>query len=121
MPPLAVAPAIASSTPRTRRAMSHNVEAQALGATAIAENGNVVTTWPAALTAPVADSSAANVHARHAPGARGYAAADDDWTWGPVQRVDLLWAGIQRRPKHTLGSVVAAMAVPARDISIDLR
>jgi acyl-homoserine lactone acylase PvdQ len=41
--------------------------------------------------------------------ARGYAAADDDWTWGPVQRVDLLWAGIQRRPKHTLGSVVAAM------------
>jgi acyl-homoserine lactone acylase PvdQ len=41
--------------------------------------------------------------------ARGYAAADDDWTWGPVQRVDLLWAGMQRRPKHTLGSVVAAM------------
>ena len=26
-----------------------------------------------------------------------------------MQRVDLLWAGIQRRQKHTLGSVVAAM------------
>jgi len=41
--------------------------------------------------------------------ARGYAAADDEWTWGPVQRVDLLWAGIQRRQKHTLASVVGAM------------
>ena len=41
--------------------------------------------------------------------ARGYAASDADWTWGSVQRVDLLWAGIQRRQKHTLGSVVAAM------------
>ena len=39
--------------------------------------------------------------------ARGYAGADDEWTWGPVQRVDLLWAGIQRRPKHTLATVVA--------------
>jgi acyl-homoserine lactone acylase PvdQ len=41
--------------------------------------------------------------------ARGYAGADDEWTWGPVQRVDLLWGDIQRRPKHTLASVVAAM------------
>ena len=41
--------------------------------------------------------------------ARGYAGADDEWTWGPVQRVDLLWAGIQRRPKHTLATVVGAM------------
>lgn len=41
--------------------------------------------------------------------ARGYAGADDEWTWGPVQRVDLLWDGIQRRPKHTLASVVGAM------------
>jgi acyl-homoserine lactone acylase PvdQ len=41
--------------------------------------------------------------------ARGYAGADDELTWGPVQRVDLLWAGIQRRRKHTLASVVAAM------------
>jgi len=41
--------------------------------------------------------------------ARGYAGSDDEWTWGAVQRVDLLWAGIQRRQKHTLASVVAAM------------
>ena len=26
--------------------------------------------------------------------ARSYVAADDEWTWGPVQRVDLLWAGM---------------------------
>ncbi len=41
--------------------------------------------------------------------ARGYAGADSEWTWGSVQRVDLLWAGIQRRQKHTLGSVVGVM------------
>jgi acyl-homoserine lactone acylase PvdQ len=41
--------------------------------------------------------------------ARAYAGADDEWTWGPVQRVDLLWGGIQRRQKHTLASVVGAM------------
>ena len=40
---------------------------------------------------------------------RGEAAADDQWTWGPVQRVDLLWAGIERRRRHTLASVVGAM------------
>jgi acyl-homoserine lactone acylase PvdQ len=41
--------------------------------------------------------------------ARSYTAADDQWTWGSVQRVDLLRAGIRRRRKHTLASVVAAM------------
>jgi acyl-homoserine lactone acylase PvdQ len=41
--------------------------------------------------------------------ARGFAAADDDWSWGPVQRVDLLRSGIEARRKHTLASVVAAM------------
>jgi acyl-homoserine lactone acylase PvdQ len=41
--------------------------------------------------------------------ARGFAAADDEWTWGSVQRVDLLWAGIARRQKHTLGSLVGVM------------
>ena len=41
--------------------------------------------------------------------ARGYPAADSEWTWGAVQRVDLLWAGIERRRKHTLGSVVGVM------------
>jgi acyl-homoserine lactone acylase PvdQ len=40
---------------------------------------------------------------------RGYDAADDEWTWGSVQRVDLLSAAIQRRRRHTLGSVVGAM------------
>lgn len=41
--------------------------------------------------------------------ARGFAAADDDWSAGAVQRVDLLAARIAQRPKHSLGSVVAAM------------
>jgi acyl-homoserine lactone acylase PvdQ len=41
--------------------------------------------------------------------ARGYPGADDEWTWGSVQRVDLLAAGIARRKKHTLASVVGAM------------
>jgi acyl-homoserine lactone acylase PvdQ len=41
--------------------------------------------------------------------ARSYMAADDEWTWGPVQRVDLLWAGIDRQRRHTLASVVGAM------------
>jgi acyl-homoserine lactone acylase PvdQ len=37
------------------------------------------------------------------------AAADDNWAFGSVQRVDLLNAGIAARQKHTLTSVVAAM------------
>ena len=41
--------------------------------------------------------------------ARGYAGADHEWTWGSVQRVDLLWAGIESRQKHTIASVVGAM------------
>ncbi len=41
--------------------------------------------------------------------ARAYAGADDEWTWGSVQRVDLLWDGIARRQKHTLASVVGVM------------
>lgn len=41
--------------------------------------------------------------------ARGYAGADDEWGWGPVQRVDMLWAGMERRRRHTLASVVGAM------------
>ena len=39
--------------------------------------------------------------------------ADDEWTWGSVQRVDLLWAGIGRSPKHTLASVVGVMNAAA--------
>jgi acyl-homoserine lactone acylase PvdQ len=45
--------------------------------------------------------------------ARGFAASDSEWAWGPVQRVDLLWREVQRRKTHTLGSVVAAMNVAA--------
>jgi acyl-homoserine lactone acylase PvdQ len=41
--------------------------------------------------------------------ARGYAGADDEWTWGSVQRVDLLWDGFARRQKHTLATVVGVM------------
>jgi acyl-homoserine lactone acylase PvdQ len=45
--------------------------------------------------------------------ARGYAGADSEWTWGSVQRVDLLWDAVLRRQKHTLGSAVGAMNVAA--------
>jgi acyl-homoserine lactone acylase PvdQ len=41
--------------------------------------------------------------------AHGFAAADDDWSWGSVQRVELLRRGIEARRRHTLGSIVAAM------------
>ena len=41
--------------------------------------------------------------------ARGFAASDAEWAWGPVQRVDLLWRAVQRRRTHTLASLVAAM------------
>lgn len=41
--------------------------------------------------------------------ARGFAAADDNWTYQSVQRVDLLARGLAARKRHTLASVVAAM------------
>jgi acyl-homoserine lactone acylase PvdQ len=41
--------------------------------------------------------------------ALGFAAADNDWSAGIVQRVDMLAAGIAARRTHTLTSVVAAM------------
>lgn len=41
--------------------------------------------------------------------ARGFAAADDRFAYGSVQRVELLTAGIDRRRKHDLASVTAAM------------
>ena len=64
---------------------------------------------PASAHAQVIDPSTGVILNWNNKPARGYAGADDEWTWGPVQRVDLLWAGIQRRKKHTLASVVAAM------------
>ncbi len=45
--------------------------------------------------------------------ARGFAASDSEWAWGPVQRVDLLWQAVQKRKTHTLGSLVAAMNTAA--------
>lgn len=39
----------------------------------------------------------------------GFAAADDNYTYGSVQRVDLLSLALAERRKHTLASVVAAM------------
>jgi acyl-homoserine lactone acylase PvdQ len=64
---------------------------------------------PASAHAQVIDPSSGVILNWNNKPARGYAGADDEWTWGPVQRVDLLWAGIQRRKKHMLASVVAAM------------
>ena len=43
----------------------------------------------------------------------GYPAADETWSWGSVQRVDLLRAGLDARRKHTPARVVAAMNVAA--------
>jgi acyl-homoserine lactone acylase PvdQ len=50
--------------------------------------------------------------------ARGYAGSDSEWTWGSVQRVDLLWDAVLRRSKHTLGSAVGAVNLAA---TTDLR
>jgi acyl-homoserine lactone acylase PvdQ len=41
--------------------------------------------------------------------ARGVPAADDNWAYGSVQRVDLLDAAVAARRKHTVASLVAAM------------
>jgi acyl-homoserine lactone acylase PvdQ len=45
--------------------------------------------------------------------ARGFAASDDNWAYGPVQRVELLTAQVAKRRTHTLASLVAAMNVAA--------
>ena len=41
--------------------------------------------------------------------AHGYAAPDDTWSWGAIQRVDLLRAGLAARRRHTVASVVGVM------------
>jgi acyl-homoserine lactone acylase PvdQ len=41
--------------------------------------------------------------------AHGFSASDDNWAYGPVQRVQLLTAEVAKRRKHTLTSLVAAM------------
>lgn len=45
--------------------------------------------------------------------AHGFAASDAEWSWGAVQRVDLLWGAVQRRRVHTLASLVGAMNLAA--------
>jgi acyl-homoserine lactone acylase PvdQ len=40
---------------------------------------------------------------------RGFSASDDNWSYGPVQRVQLLSSQVVRRDKHTLTSLVGAM------------
>ena len=42
------------------------------------------------------------------PGA-GFSASDDNWSFGPVQRVQLLRDAVERRKVHTLASLVGAM------------
>ncbi len=50
---------------------------------------------------------------------RAFPPADDEWTWGSVQRVDLLWTGVARRAKHTLASVVGVMnAAATQDLRV---
>jgi acyl-homoserine lactone acylase PvdQ len=41
--------------------------------------------------------------------ATGFAASDDNWSFGSVQRVDLLRPGIAARRKHSLATVVSTM------------
>ena len=45
--------------------------------------------------------------------APGFAAADDQWAYGSVQRVELLRNGLAATPKHTLATVVSAMNAAA--------
>jgi len=48
---------------------------------------------------------------------RAYSSADNQWSFGPVQRVQLLEAQIAKRQVHTLATVVAAMnAAATQDI-----
>jgi acyl-homoserine lactone acylase PvdQ len=41
--------------------------------------------------------------------ARRFAASDDNWSFGSIQRVDLLTLGMAARPRHSLASVVGVM------------
>ena len=45
--------------------------------------------------------------------ARGFPAADDQWGYGSIYRSDMLEAGLRKRRKHTLASVVSAMNAAA--------
>jgi acyl-homoserine lactone acylase PvdQ len=45
--------------------------------------------------------------------ARGFSASDDNWAYGPVQRVQLLQAQVAKRKTHTLATLVGAMNAAA--------
>lgn len=85
-------------------------------------NGNGSYDWngwlPAAAHPHVIDPpSGAIVNWNNKPGA-GFPAADDNFSYGAVHRVDLLNAGIAAKQKHTPASVVSAMNAAA---TTDLR
>ena len=51
--------------------------------------------------------------------APGFGSADDQWTYGSIQRVQMLDAGIATRDKHDLASVTAAMnAAATQDLRV---
>jgi acyl-homoserine lactone acylase PvdQ len=45
--------------------------------------------------------------------AKGFGAADDNWTYGSSQRVQMLLGGLAARPQHDLASVTSAMNAAA--------
>lgn len=57
-----------------------------------------------------ASGELANWNNKPAP---GFTAADDQWSYGSVQRVDLLRNGLAARRKHTLATVVSVMNAAA--------
>lgn len=69
--------------------------------------------WRGFLTAAqhpqeVAAAGATLVNWNNKP-APGFGSSDSEWTYGPVQRVDLLSGGLAARPTHDLASVTAVM------------
>ena len=47
--------------------------------------------------------------------AQGLSASDDNWNYGPVQRVDMLRSGMAAHTKHSLATVVSAMNAAATE------
>ena len=80
-------------------------------------NGNGSYEWrgflaPSGHPQTIDPKSGAIVNWNNKPAA-GFPAADDNWTYGSVQRVQLLDAGIAAKKTHTPTSVVAAMNAAA--------
>ncbi len=85
-------------------------------------NGNGQYEWRGWLSAAahphvVDPASGAIVNWNNKPSA-GFAAADDEWSYGSVQRVQMLQRGIAAKRTHTPASVVGAMNAAA---TLDLR